>query len=188
MKQEKKQEKAPQEEQRQEAASPAGEESQAAASPEKEAASRDREALEKLQKEFDEHKQQYLRVLAEYDNFRKRTAHEKDAIYNNAVSDTVQAILPIADNIERALSQENASAEDMKKGVEMIEAQIKSAFEKLGVTEIGQAGDPFDPNLHNAVAHIDDESLGENVIAAVYQKGYKLGDRVVRHAMVQVAN
>ena len=188
MKQEKKQEKAPQEEQRQEAASPAGEEPQAAASPEKEAASQDREALEKLQKEFDEHKQQYLRVLAEYDNFRKRTAHEKDAIYNNAVSDTVQAILPIADNIERALSQENASAEDMKKGVEMIEAQIKSAFEKLGVTEIGQAGDPFDPNLHNAVAHIDDESLGENVIAAVYQKGYKLGDRVVRHAMVQVAN
>ena len=188
MKQEKEQEKAPQEEQRQKAASPAGEEPQADASPEKEAASQDREALEKLQKEFDEHKQQYLRVLAEYDNFRKRTAHEKDAIYNNAVSDTVQAILPIADNIERALSQENASAEDMKKGVEMIEAQIKSAFEKLGVTEIGQAGDPFDPNLHNAVAHIDDESLGENVIAAVYQKGYKLGDRVVRHAMVQVAN
>lgn len=188
MKQKKEQEKAPQEEQRQEAAPPAGEEPQAAASPEKEAASQDREDLEKLQKEFDEHKQQYLRVLAEYDNFRKRTAHEKDAIYNNAVSDTVQAILPIADNIERALSQENASAEDMKKGVEMIEAQIKSAFEKLGVTEIGQAGDPFDPNLHNAVAHIDDESLGENVIAAVYQKGYKLGDRVVRHAMVQVAN
>ena len=188
MKQEKEQEKAPQEEQRQKAAPSAGEEPQAAASPEKEAASQDREALEKLQKEFDEHKQQYLRVLAEYDNFRKRTAHEKDAIYNNAVSDTVQAILPIADNIERALSQENASAEDMKKGVEMIEAQIKNAFEKLGVTEIGQAGDPFDPNLHNAVAHIDDENLGENVIAAVYQKGYKLGDRVVRHAMVQVAN
>ena len=140
MKQEKEQEKAPQEEQRQEAAPPAGEEPQAAASPEKEAASQDREALEKLQKEFDQHKQQYLRVLAEYDNFRKRTAHEKDAIYNNAVSDTVQAILPIADNIERALSQENASAEDMKKGVEMIEAQIKSAFEKLGVTEVGQAG------------------------------------------------
>lgn len=188
MKQEKEQEKAPQEEQRQEAAPPAGEEPQAAASPEKEAASQDREALEKLQKEFDEHKQQYLRVLAEYDNFRKRTAHEKDAIYNNAVSDTVQAILPIADNLERALSQENASAEDMKKGVEMIEAQIRNAFEKLGVTEIGQAGDLFDPNLHNAVAHIDDENLGENVIAAVYQKGYKLGDRVVRHAMVQVAN
>lgn len=144
--------------------------------------------LEKLQKEFEEHKQQHLRVLAEYDNFRKRSQNEKNAIYNNAVSDTVQAILPIADNIERALSQENASAEDMKKGVEMIENQIKACFEKLGLEEMGQVGETFDPNLHNAVAHIEDESLGENVIAAVYQKGYKLGDRVVRHAMVQVAN
>lgn len=153
----------------------------------KEEASQETE-LEKLQKEFEEHKQQHLRVLAEYDNFRKRSQNEKNAIYNNAVSDTVQAILPIADNIERALSQENASAEDMKKGVEMIENQIKACFEKLGLEEMGQVGETFDPNLHNAVAHIEDESLGENVIAAVYQKGYKLGDRVVRHAMVQVAN
>lgn len=144
--------------------------------------------LEKLQKEYEEHKQQHLRVLAEYDNFRKRSQNEKNAIYNNAVSDTVQAILPIADNIERALSQENASAEDMRKGVEMIESQIQSCFEKLGLTEMGKVGETFDPNLHNAVAHIEDENLGENVIAAVYQKGYKLGDRVVRHAMVQVAN
>lgn len=144
--------------------------------------------LEKLQKEFEEHKQQHLRVLAEYDNFRKRSQNEKNVIYNNAVSDTVQAILPIADNIERALSQENASAEDMRKGVEMIESQIQSCFEKLGLTEMGKVGETFDPNLHNAVAHIEDENLGENVIAAVYQKGYKLGDRVVRHAMVQVAN
>ena len=152
------------------------------------AAASEETELEKLQKEFEEHKQQHLRVLAEYDNFRKRTQNEKNAIYNNAVSDTVQAILPIADNIERALSQENASAEDMHKGVEMIENQIKACFEKLGLTEMGQVGESFDPNLHNAVAHIEDESLGENVIAAVYQKGYKLGDRVVRHAMVQVAN
>ena len=127
-------------------------------------------------------------MLAEYDNFRKRSQNEKNVIYNNAVSDTVQAILPIADNIERALSQENASAEDMRKGVEMIESQIQSCFEKLGLTEMGKVGETFDPNLHNAVAHIEDENLGENVIAAVYQKGYKLGDRVVRHAMVQVAN
>ena len=144
--------------------------------------------LEKLQKEFEEHKQQHLRVLAEYDNFRKRTAAEKTAIYNNAVSDTVKELLPVADNIERALSQENASAEDMKKGVEMIEHQIQACFEKLGLAEMGQVGETFDPNLHNAVAHIEDESLGENVISAVYQKGYTLGDRVVRHAMVQVAN
>ena len=154
----------------------------------KQAAVSEETELEKLQKEFEEHKQQHLRVLAEYDNFRKRTQNEKNAIYNNAVSDTVQAILPIADNIERALSQENASAEDMRKGVEMIENQIKACFEKLGLTEMGQVGESFDPNFHNAVAHIEDESLGENVIAAVYQKGYKLGDRVVRHAMVQVAN
>lgn len=144
--------------------------------------------LEKLQAQLDAQKEQYLRVLAEYDNFRKRTAAEKTSIYNNAVSDTVQAILPIADNIALALNQENASAEDMKKGVEMIETQIEGVFEKLGISAVGQVGEPFDPNLHNAVAHIDDENLGENVISAVFQKGYTLGDRVVRHAMVQVAN
>ena len=146
------------------------------------------EKLQKLQEEFEAHKEQHLRVLAEYDNFRKRSVNEKNAVYNNAVSDTVQALLPIADNIERALEQENASAEDLRKGVEMIEAEIRSAFEKLGIRATGEAGETFDPNLHNAVAHIDDESLGENVIAAVYQKGYLLGDKVVRHAMVQVAN
>ncbi len=144
--------------------------------------------LEKLQAEYDEHKQQHLRILAEYDNFRKRTAAEKTAIYNNAVSDTVQAILPIADNIERALGQDHASGEDMRKGVEMIEAQIKAAFEKLGISAVGEVGEAFNPNLHNAVAHIEDEAFGENVISAVFQKGYTLNDRVVRHAMVQVAN
>lgn len=144
--------------------------------------------LEKLQAEFEAHKQQHLRVLAEYDNFRKRTQNEKSAIYNNAVSDTVQALLPIADNIERALEQENASAEDMRRGVEMIEAQIQQAFEKLGITTSGEVGETFDPNFHNAVAHIEDENLGENVISAVFQKGYLLSGRVVRHAMVQVAN
>ena len=150
--------------------------------------SADLEKLQKLQEEFEAHKQQHLRVLAEYDNFRKRSINEKNAVYNNAVSDTVQAILPIADNIERALEQENASAEDMHKGVEMIEAEIKAAFEKLNIRATGEVGETFDPNLHNAVAHIDDDSLGENVISAVYQKGYLLGDKVVRHAMVQVAN
>ncbi len=148
----------------------------------------EKDELTKLKEEYEAHKEQHLRVLAEYDNFRKRTQAEKTAIYNNAVSDTVQVLLPIADNIERALGQENASAEDMKKGVEMIEAQIEQAFEKLGITSSGKVGEPFDPNLHNAVAHIEDENLGENVISAVFQKGYLLGGRVVRHAMVQVAN
>lgn len=146
------------------------------------------EELEKLRQELDEHKQQYLRVLAEYDNFRKRTANEKSAIYNNAVSDTVQAILPIADNIDLAVNQENASAEDMLKGVEMIQAQINAAFDKLGITSVGKVGETFDPNICNAIAHIDDDSQEENIISQVYQKGYMLGDRVIRHAMVQVAN
>ena len=161
---------------------------EAEAPPEPEAQEPQEDALEKLQAELDAQKDQYLRVLAEYDNFRKRTAAEKAGIYNNAVSDTVQAILPFADNIERALGQENASAEDMRKGVEMIQAQIEAAFEKLGIAETGAVGETFDPNLHNAVAHIEDEDLGENVISAVFQKGYTLGGRVVRHAMVQVAN
>ena len=113
---------------------------------------------------------------------------QKNAVYNNAVSDTINAILPVADNIDRALAQENASAEDMKKGVEMIANQFKASFEKLGIREVGQVGEPFDPALHNAVAHIESDELGENVISTVFQKGYMLGDKVVRHAMVQVAN
>lgn len=161
---------------------------EAQAPPELEETSQLEEELNKLRRELDEHKQQHLRVLAEYDNFRKRTANEKSAIYNNAVSDTVLAILPIADNIGLALNQENASAEDMRKGVEMIQTQIEAAFEKLGITSVGEVGESFDPNLCNAIAHIEDEALGENVISQVYQKGYMLGDRVVRHAMVQVAN
>ena len=155
----------------------------------KETASEETE-LQKLQKEFEEHKQQHLRVLALGHGITSasvpRTRKTPSIITRCPIP--MQAILPIADNIERALGQENASAEDMRKGVEMIENQIKACFEKLGLTEMGQVGEPFDPNLHNAVAHIEDESLGENVIAAVYQKGYKLGDRVVRRAMVQVAN
>ena len=148
----------------------------------------DKEKLQKLEAELKELKEQHSRVLAEYDNFRKRTQNEKAGIYNNAVSDTVQGLLPIADNIALALAQENASAEDMKKGVEMISAQIDAAFGKLGLVPMGEVGEAFDPKRHNAVAHIEDEALGENVIAAVYQKGYLLGDRVVRCAMVQVAN
>ena len=133
-------------------------------------------------------KEDYDRLQAEFDNFRKRSANEKNAVYNNAVSDTINAILPVADNIDRALAQENVSAEDMKKGVEMIANQFKASFEKLGIREVGQVGEPFDPALHNAVAHIESDELGENVISAVFQKGYMLGDKVVRHAMVQVAN
>ena len=177
-------EKKPVQESEQEANTEPAEESAKAAEKEKK-----KKKSEKIPKEeFDSHKQQHLRVLAEYDNFRKRSANEKNAVYNNAVSDTINAILPVADNIDRALAQENVSAEDMKKGVEMIASQFKASFEKLGIREVGQVGEPFDPALHNAVAHIESDELGENVISAVFQKGYMLGDKVVRHAMVQVAN
>lgn len=154
----------------------------------KEKKSKEKEELEKLQKEFESYKQNHLRILAEYDNYRKRTANEKTQIYGNAVSDTLSSILPVADNIDRALAQENAGAEDFRKGVEMIASQFSSSFEKLGVTIVGQIGETFNPEIHNAVSHIDSEELGDNVIAAVFQKGYKLGDKVIRHAMVQVAN
>lgn len=146
------------------------------------------EEYSKLEQELGESKEQYLRLRAEYDNFRKRTQAEKTMIYNNAISDAVKAILPAVDNIERALGQENSSAGDMKKGVQMISNQFNSSLEELGVTEIGKIGDPFDPNMHNAVSHIEDEALGAGVISQVLQKGFAIGDRVIRHAMVQVAN
>ncbi len=145
------------------------------------------EELEALKTELDEKESKYLRLAAEYDNFRKRSQKEKESIYADAKSDAVLAFLPVYDNLDRALKQETAD-EAYKKGVEMTMAELEKIFQGLGAESFGAPGDAFDPNLHNAVAHIEDENLGENVIAAVYQKGYKLGDRVVRHAMVQVAN
>lgn len=150
--------------------------------------SKEQQEIEKLQQELNDKSDQFLRLRAEYDNFRKRSQSEKSAVYGNAVSDTVNQILPVMDNIERALKQENAAAEDMKKGVEMIASQFKASFEQLGVKEIGKKGEAFDPNLHNAVSHVDNDELDENVIAEVLQKGYSIGDKVIRHAMVQVAN
>lgn len=128
-----------------------------------------------------------LRLAAEYDNFRKRSQREKDAIYSDATAAGVAALLPIIDNIERALAVENASAEDMRKGVEMINTQAVQAFEKLGVAAFGAAGDTFDPNLHHCVATVAVEGVESGAIALVLQKGYKLGDKVIRPAMVQVA-
>ena len=132
-------------------------------------------------------REQFLRLAAEYDNYRKRTAKEKESLWTDAKADTVQAFLPVYDNLERALKQDTAD-EAYKKGVEMIMAQMKEVFAKLGVTEIDAQGKPFDPNLHNAVMHMEDESLGENVVAQVFQAGFMLGDKVIRFAMVQVAN
>ena len=132
-------------------------------------------------------KEQFLRLAAEYDNYRKRTAKEKENLWTDAKADTVQAFLPVYDNLERALKQETAD-EAYKKGVEMTMNQLKEVFAKLGVTEIEAQGKPFDPNLHNAVMHIEDENLGENVVAQVFQAGFMLGEKVIRFAMVQVAN
>ena len=138
---------------------------------------------EKYNAERDAH----LRIAAEYDNFRKRTVKEKEQSYGNGKADAVAKMLPIYDNLERALNQ---ACEDAayKKGVEMTMNELLKIFTSLGVEVFGNVGDEFDPNLHNAVMHIDSEELAENTIAQVFQKGFKIGEKIVRFAMVQVAN
>ncbi len=143
--------------------------------------------LEAMKDQAAAQEDKFLRLCAEYDNFRKRTQKEKEAIYADAQMDTVKALLPVYDNLERALKQETAD-EAYKKGVEMTMNQLKEVFAKLGITEIDALGQAFDPNLHNAVMHIEDENLGENTVAQVFQAGFMLGDKVIRFAMVQVAN
>ena len=138
---------------------------------------------EKYNAERDAH----LRVAAEYDNFRKRTVKEKEASYGNGKADAVAKMLPVYDNLERALNQPTEDAA-YKKGVEMTMNELVKIFTSLGVEVFGNVGDEFDPNLHNAVMHIENEELPENSLAAVFQKGFKIGDKVVRFAMVQVAN
>ena len=138
---------------------------------------------EKYNAERDAH----LRVAAEYDNFRKRTIKEKEASYGNGKADAVEKLLPVYDNLERALNQ-HTEDEAYKKGVEMTMTQLVGIFAGLGVEIFGNAGDTFDPNIHNAVMHTEDENLGENVICQVFQKGFKLGEKIIRCAMVQVAN
>ena len=138
---------------------------------------------EKYNAERDAH----LRVAAEFDNFRKRTVKEKEASYGNGKADAVAKMLPVYDNLERALNQPTEDAA-YKKGVEMTMNELVKIFTSLGVEIFGNVGDEFDPNLHNAVMHIDSEELGENIIAQVFQKGFKIGEKVVRFAMVQVAN
>ena len=142
---------------------------------------------QQLQTQLDELNDRLLRTMAEYDNYRKRSIKEKDAIYPQAKADTVEKFLPIIDNFERAMQAECAD-EAFKKGMEMIFQSFMKTMTDLSVEEIGKVGEQFNPDLHNAVMHIEDESLGENVVAQVLQKGYRIGERVVRYAMVQVAN
>ncbi len=129
----------------------------------------------------------YLRLAADYDNFRKRSQKEKEQSYGNGKADAVEKLLPVYDNLERALNQDTAD-EAYKKGVEMTMTQLVSIFEGLGVEIFGNIGDTFDPNIHNAVMHTEDDTAEENTITQVFQKGFKMGEKIVRFAMVQVAN
>ena len=146
-----------------------------------------REELETLQKAKDELYDKYLRTLAEYDNYRKRSQREKDAIYGDATAEAVKKLLPVLDSFERALNYE-CKDEEFKKGIALIQNTLVEVFENLGVKEIPAMDAQFDPNLHEAVMHIDNPAYGENIVTDVYRKGYMLGDKVIRHTMVIVAN
>ena len=143
---------------------------------------------EKLQKQLDELNDRYMRMAAEYDNYRKRALKERDMVRSEATGKALTAILPIYDNLERALAQETADTE-YKKGVEMTARQFEAALESLGVEIItAEPGSEFDPTVHNAVMHVEDEELGESCIAECFQKGFRHGDKIIRTAMVKVAN
>lgn len=146
------------------------------------------EKEEKLEKELAAAKEAHIRTLAEYDNYRKRSTREKEAAYGDSKADCMKELLGVLDNFERALGTGETDIESYKKGVEMIYTSFCETLKKLGVESFGEAGENFDPNIHNGVMHVDDESLGENVISQVFSKGYRLGDRILRPAMVQVAN
>ena len=141
------------------------------------------EKIKKLEDERAQQDERYKRLLAEYDNFRKRSQKEKDGTYLDAQVNTVAAILPVLDNLERA-----AQAEEASEGVKMILKQFRDILTKAGVAPCGAEGETFDPNLHNAVMHVDDDSVGESTVVEVFQSGFKMGDKVIRFAMVKVAN
>ncbi|MGM9602387.1 MAG: nucleotide exchange factor GrpE [Faecousia sp.] len=145
------------------------------------------EAVNPFEEKYNTEHDNFLRLAAEYDNFRKRTLKEKEASYANGKADAVSKLLPVYDNLERALNQPTED-EAYKKGVEMTMQELVKIFTGLGVEIFGNPGDSFDPGFHNAVMHIESEEAGENTITQVFQKGFKLGDKIVRFAMVQVAN
>ncbi len=143
---------------------------------------------EELQKQLDEKNDQLLRMAAEYDNFRKRSQREKEALYADCKASVINALLPVADNFDRIFANPDGTLEDYKKGVEMTFKQFSDVFKNLGIESFGEVGEEFDPNFHNAVMHTEDDSVGENTITTVIVKGYKLGDKIIRPAMVAVAN
>ena len=146
------------------------------------------EQMELAAKQLESVKDQFVRLTAEYENYRKRTAKEKDGLYQDARADTIREFLAVYDNLERACAAEGDDDSPHKKGLIMIFHQYQEILKKLGVEEIQAQGQPFDPEAMNAVMHVDDENLGENVVAQVFQAGFRLGEKVVRHAIVQVAN
>ena len=160
---------------------------EAAAEPEETAVDPLLSELESLKDQVAGQEDKYLRLAAEYDNYRKRTAKEKESLWTDVKADTAGAFLPVYDNLERALKQDTAD-EAFKKGVEMTMNQLKEVLTKLGITEIPAQGQHFAPKYHNAVMHVEDESLGQNVVAEVFQTGFQCGEKVIRFAMVKVAN
>ena len=146
------------------------------------------EKMEGLAKALAAEQDKYLRLAAEYDNYRKRTAKEKESLYTDAKIDTVNALLGVYDNLERGIAQYGDEESPHRKGLEMVFNQFKESLRKLGVETMDAVGQPFDPEKHNAVMHIEDESYGENTVAEVLQQGFTLGDKVLRFAIVKVAN
>nr|WP_316625592.1 nucleotide exchange factor GrpE [uncultured Ruminococcus sp.] len=157
--------------------------------PEQEEAADERDAkIESLEKELAAQKDKYMRLAAEYDNYRKRTANEKLSIYDDATGKAVTELLPVADSVRMALENLKDADAEIIKGVELIQTQLGRSFEKLKITGYGAVGDTFDPQLHNAISMVDSDELESGQIAAVFQTGYKIGDKIIRHAMVQVVN
>lgn len=145
-----------------------------------------KDALKKASEQLAEVQDKYLRTAAEYDNFRRRSAKEREGIYADAYADALSAILPVLDNLERAAAYSDGA--QLADGIQLIFKSAKESLEKIGVSEFGAKGEKFDPQIHNAMMHIDDENFGENEIVEVFQKGYKKGERVLREALVKVAN
>lgn len=150
-------------------------------------AEEEKSEAERLSEKYDELNDKYLRLLAEYDNFRKRSQKERDEIYPAATAAAIGKFLPVLDNLERAAAFPHAD-DDFGKGFDLIYQSFQDVLGALGVEAVGEVGEPFDPSLHNAVMHIEDEALGENVVSQVLQRGYRIGDRIIRYAMVQTAN
>ena len=183
-----------------EAQEPVAKTAEVEAEPEEKASRSDKKKLKKAEAEIAElqgkleaanaelaaEKDKYMRMIAEYDNYRRRTAKEKDGIYADAYADALKGILPILDNLERAVGV--GEAEALQKGLAMTLKGAEDALTKMGVTAFGEKGETFDPEKHNAVMHIEDEQYGESEITEVYQKGYAKGDKILRFAMVIVAN